>query len=53
MLPSVLDLLHLDNGYDALAGGSLFTAIARSAGCAVVILCVTAALNRAGFRLKL
>jgi heparan-alpha-glucosaminide N-acetyltransferase len=53
MLPSVLDLLHLANRYDALAGGSLATAIARSAGCAVVILCVTAGLNRAGFRLKL
>jgi heparan-alpha-glucosaminide N-acetyltransferase len=53
MLPSLLDLLHLGNAYDALAGGSLFTAIARSAGCAIVILCVTAGLNRAGFRLKL
>jgi len=53
MLPSALDLVHLDNAYDALAGGNLFTAIARSAGCAVVILCVTAGLNRAGFRLKL
>jgi heparan-alpha-glucosaminide N-acetyltransferase len=53
MLPSLLDLLHLGNAYDALAGGSLFTAIARSAGCALVILCATAALNRAGFRLKL
>ena len=53
MLPSALDLLHLANRYDALAGGSLATAIARSAGCAVVILAVTAGLNRAGFRLKL
>ena len=53
MLPSALDLLHLGNAYDALAGGSLVTAIARSAGCAVVILCVTAGLNRAGFGLKL
>jgi predicted acyltransferase len=53
MLPSALELLHLGDAYDALAGGNLFTAIARSAGCAVVILCVTAGLNRAGFRLKL
>jgi predicted acyltransferase len=53
MLPSLLELIHLDNTYDALAGGSLGTSIARSAGCGVVILCVTAALNRAGFRLKL
>ena len=53
MLPSLLELIHLDTAYDALAGGSLATAIARSAGCGVVILCVTAGLNRAGFRLKL
>ncbi len=53
MLPSLLDLLHLGNTYDALAGSSLATAMARSAGCGVVILCVTAGLNRAGFRLKL
>jgi predicted acyltransferase len=53
MLPSLLDLLHLANGYDALAGGNLVAAIARSAGCAVLILCATAGLNRAGFRLKL
>ncbi len=53
MLPSLLNLLHLGDGYDALAGHTLFTAIARSAGCGVVILCATAGLNRAGFRLKL
>jgi predicted acyltransferase len=53
MLPSLLDLLHLGDGYDALAGHTLLTAIARSAGCGVVILCATAGLNRAGFRLKL
>ena len=53
MLPSAIDLLHLDNWYGGLAGPNLAHAVARSAGCAVVILCLTAALNRAGFRLKL
>jgi heparan-alpha-glucosaminide N-acetyltransferase len=53
MLPSLLDLLHLGNTYDALAGSSLATAMARSAGCGVAILCATAGLNRVGFRLKL
>ena len=53
MLPSLLDLLHLDSFYDGLASHGLASGIARSAGCGVVILCVTAGLNRAGFRLKL
>ena len=53
MLPSLLDLLHLDSIYDNLASHGLASGIARSAGCAVVILCMTAGLNRAGFRLKL
>ncbi|HEY3853627.1 MAG TPA: DUF5009 domain-containing protein [Verrucomicrobiae bacterium] len=53
MLPSLLDLLHLDSIYDNLASHGLASGIARSAGCGVVILCVTAGLNRAGFRLRL
>jgi len=53
MLPSAIDLLHLDNWYGGLAGPNLAHAVARSAGCALVILCLTAALNRVGFRLKL
>jgi predicted acyltransferase len=53
MLPSALDLFHLDNFYDGLAGHNLATAVGRSAACAAVILCATAGLNRAGFRLKL
>jgi heparan-alpha-glucosaminide N-acetyltransferase len=53
MLPSVINLLHLDDCYGRLAGASLAHAVACSAGCAVVILCLTAALNRVGFRLKL
>jgi len=53
MQESVFDLLHLGNWYDSLAGANLAAAIARSAGCAVVILLLTAGLNRIGFRLKL
>jgi heparan-alpha-glucosaminide N-acetyltransferase len=53
MLPSVIDLLHLGGWYGRLAEPSLAYAVARSAGCAAVILCLTAALNRIGFRLKL
>jgi hypothetical protein len=53
MLPSLLDLLHLDGFYSALAEHGLASAVARSAGCAAVILCATAGLNRVGFRLKL
>jgi len=53
MLPSVLDLLHLDAWYFHLAQPGLAHAVARSIGCAVVILSLSAALNRLGFRLKL
>ena len=53
MLPSLLELIGLDSFYDQLAAGGLFQAIARSAGCAVAILAVTAGLNRIGFRLRL
>ncbi len=53
MLESVLDLLRLGDWYDSLAEANLAAAIMRSAGCAVVILLVTAGLNRTGFRLKL
>ena len=53
MLPSVLDLLHLDTWYSHLAQPGLAQAVARSIGCAVVILSLSAALNRLGFRLKL
>ena len=47
------DLLHLGGWYDGLSQASLAHACARSAGCAVVILAITALLNRLGFRLKL
>jgi heparan-alpha-glucosaminide N-acetyltransferase len=53
MQESVFNLLHLGDWYDSLAEPSLVAAIARSVGCAVVILLVTAGLNRIGFRLKL
>jgi heparan-alpha-glucosaminide N-acetyltransferase len=52
MLPGLLEVLHLDNGYGHLAA-NLPSAIARSALCAVLILFVSTSLNRLGFRLKL
>lgn len=53
MLPSVLNLLGLSGWYWRLAGPGLAHAMARSIGCAIVILAATAGLNRIGFRLKL
>jgi predicted acyltransferase len=53
MMESVFDLLHLGDWYDGLAQANLAAAVARSAGCAIVLLLITAGLNRAGFRLKL
>ena len=53
MLPSLIDLAHLGDFYGHLAGPYLGCAIARSAGCGVAVLAVTAGLNRLGFRLKL
>jgi heparan-alpha-glucosaminide N-acetyltransferase len=50
---SALDLVGLGGWYYRLAGPDLAHAMARSIGCAVVILAVTAGLNRLGFRLKL
>ncbi|MCL5282106.1 MAG: DUF5009 domain-containing protein [Planctomycetes bacterium] len=49
----VLNLLGLDGWYSRLAEPNLAHAMARSIGCAVVILALTAGLNRLGFRLKL
>lgn len=48
-----LNLTPLGPGYDFLAELSLASAITRSAGIAVVILTLTALLNRLGFKLKL
>lgn len=53
MLPSLLPLLHLGDWYGHLAEASLGAAVGRSASCSVVILSLTALLNRVGFRLKL
>ncbi len=50
---SVFDLLGLGGWYSRLAEPDLAHAMARSIGCAVVILAITAGLNRLGFRLKL
>jgi len=53
MLPSALHLSGLDGWYSRLAQPDLAHAMARSIGCGVVILSLTAGLNRIGFRLKL
>ncbi len=53
MLPSVLNLLGLGGWYWRLAEPGLAHAMARSIGCAILILAATAGLNRIGFRLKL
>jgi heparan-alpha-glucosaminide N-acetyltransferase len=53
MLPSALDVFQLGTWYDGLAKPGLVHAVARSAGCAVVVLSASAGLNRIGFRLKL
>jgi predicted acyltransferase len=53
MLGGWLDLLNLGDWYDGLAADSLRGAVTRSAGCGLVLLCLTAGLNRIGFRLKL
>ncbi|MGA2867880.1 MAG: hypothetical protein ABSF34_01780, partial [Verrucomicrobiota bacterium] len=53
MQESIFDLLHLSDWYDSLATSNLAAAIARSVGCAIVILLITAGLNRTGFRLRL
>jgi heparan-alpha-glucosaminide N-acetyltransferase len=50
---SVLSLLGLGDWYSRLAEPDLAHAVARSLGCAVAILSVTAGLNRIGLRLKL
>jgi predicted acyltransferase len=51
--PSAIDLLRLDGWYAGLAAPGLAHAVARSAGCALILLAATIGLNRLGFRLKL
>jgi predicted acyltransferase len=58
MQGAVFEKIHWNGGnlaewYDGLNGPYLSNAIGRSAGCAFVILLITAVLNRIGFRLKL
>ncbi len=50
---AALELVGLGGWYARLAEPDLAHAMARSIGCAVAILAVTAGLNRLGFRLKL
>lgn len=53
MLPSTRELLGFDGWYSHLSEAGLLHAVARSAGCAMLILAVTVGLNRIGFRLRL
>jgi hypothetical protein len=53
LFPSAIDLFHLEAWYGGLAEPYFVCAIARSAGCALVLLSLTATLNRIGFRLQL
>jgi len=53
LVPSAIDFVGLDDWYGGLAAPNLACAVARSAGCAAVLLCLTAGLNRLGFRLRL
>jgi len=53
MMPSALDLIGLGAFYGRLAQLSLAAAVIRSIGCAILILSVTASLNRIGFSVKL
>ena len=52
MLPGLLNALHLDEWYGHLLA-NLPSAIVISALCGVLILLLSATLNRIGFRLKL
>jgi hypothetical protein len=53
MLPSVIELLNLGSAYDRLGGANVVTAVARSAGCALLVLAAATLINRAGFRLRI
>lgn len=52
-LPFALQLMGLDGWYHTLSQSNLASAVARAAMCSVLLLAVTAALNRKGFRLRL
>lgn len=58
MMESVMDLISLGNWnmgewYGGLAEHTLAGAMGRSTACGIVLLAITAGLNRVGFRLKL
>jgi heparan-alpha-glucosaminide N-acetyltransferase len=53
MLGSALELAGLGTWYDSLPRFGLASAITRSTACGILILAVSAAFNRIGFRLKL
>lgn len=53
MLPSLLDLIGAGDWYYRLGTPNLPCAIARSAGCGMVLLIISTMLNRLGFRLRL
>lgn len=53
MLPSLLDLIGAGDWYYRLCTPNLACAVARSAGCGVVLLMISTLLNRLGFRLRL
>jgi heparan-alpha-glucosaminide N-acetyltransferase len=53
MLGSALELVGLGSWYDSVPRLGLASAITRSTVCGILILAVSAALNRIGFRLKL
>ena len=52
-LPFALEVIRLDKWYHALGQTNLASAVARSATCGIVLLAITAGLNRIGFRLRL
>jgi len=53
MMPSLIDNCHWGDWYWRLSQHNLACAIGRSAICGILVLALTAGLNRLGFRLKL
>jgi predicted acyltransferase len=53
VLPFGLGFVRLDKAYQALSQSSLTSALTRATACGVLLLGVTAGLNRLGFRLRL
>jgi predicted acyltransferase len=53
MMPSLLDNCNLGDWYWRLSQPNLACAVGRSVACGILVLALTAGLNRLGFRLKL